>query len=97
MITHYQMPCSSRNFETISRRGQEGAITFDYVCVAEACVQGRNRYTIDHLLSQGYVACKYNYLDLVKELYEGETQLHGFSYKAVGGDALDSGTGRSLL
>ncbi|SPN79096.1 Ankyrin repeat-containing protein, partial [Brazilian cedratvirus IHUMI] len=75
----------------------EGEISFARASFAEACVQGESRYIIDYLLSQGYVersslayaACKYNYLDLVKEFYEGEFQLHGFCCSAVEGDALE--------
>lgn len=113
LITHYQVPCSQHNFETILRRGHEhlfkrqegeisflsleGEIFFARASFAEACVQGESRYIIDYLLSRGYVersslayaACKYNHLDLVKELYEGEFQLHGFCCSAVEGDALE--------
>ena len=65
--------------------------------LAKCAVQGKSRYIINSLLEEGYVtrpslvyeACRQNYLELVKDLYTEEVEMHLCVSHAVGGEALD--------
>lgn len=104
LASHYNLPCSSSNLETILKRGHKSLlrrekkrIPVDCSHLVPACVQGRSQYIINYLLRKGHVqrrdvldeACRQNYVELVKKLYEREEELRDCTLLAVCAEALD--------
>jgi hypothetical protein len=106
LILHYKLPCSVQNFETILRKGHEELfrvrknhyLVTSHHSLLDASVQGGNKYIINYLLTQGYVtrsslvyeACKQNHLELLKEMFIEEVDIHKCTCDAVTGEALDT-------